>query len=142
VTLILCTSGIERGRDRLLGETLRAVATVVTANLNHRGTAESFDIVILTARAVLLTAFWTDLQNEFSRFLVAIAAVMNQSGRIMMLSMFLLTKGKTSLNTNQWTILALKEAEILVVRVHRKHKCQRKFVIPVVSLVLLPQLRE
>jgi hypothetical protein len=97
--------------------------------------------VILRARAVLLIAFWTDLQQEISRFVVTTAAIINQSGKIMMLRMFLLMKGKTSVDTNQWTILALKEAKILVVTVQRQLKFQRKLVVPIVSLVLLPQLR-
>jgi hypothetical protein len=99
--------------------------------MNQRGTAESVYIVIRRATALLLIASWTHLLQEFSRFCVAMAAVMNQIGRIEMLSILLLIKGKATLDTNQWTI----------VRVRRKQKGQRKFAILVVSRVVLPQLR-
>jgi hypothetical protein len=57
----MCTVGVERGRDRLLGDALTAVVTVVTASLNQIGTAEDFYVVILRAVVVLLIASWTDL---------------------------------------------------------------------------------
>jgi hypothetical protein len=137
----MCTVEVERGRDWLVGETLKAAATVVTAHMKQRGTAESVYIVIRRAAAVLLIASWTHLLQEFSRFCVAMAAVLNQRQTIKMLSILLLMKGKTTLDTNQWPILALMELEIVIGRGRRKQKGQRKFVFPVVSRVVLPQLR-
>jgi hypothetical protein len=137
----MCTAGAERGRDGLVGKILMAVATVVTAHMNQRGNEESLYIVIRRAAAILLIASWTHLLQEFSRFCVAMAAVMNQRQTIMMLSTLLLMKGKTTLHTNQCTILALMDLEIVIGRGRRKQKGQRKFVFPAVSRVVLPQLR-
>jgi hypothetical protein len=118
----MCTAGVERGRDGLVRETLTAVATVVTAHMNQRGTAESVYIVIRRAAAMLLIASWTHLLQEFSRFCVAMAAVTNQIGRIKTLSILLLIKEKKTPNTNHGTILALKEVGIRIVRVRSKQK--------------------
>jgi hypothetical protein len=122
----MCTAGVESGRDGLVGEILTAVATVVTAHMKQRGTAESVYIVIRRAAALLLIASWTHLLQEFSRFCVAMAAVTNHIGRIKTLSILLLIKGKTSPDTNQRTILELNAPVILIVRVGRKQKVQTK----------------
>jgi hypothetical protein len=134
----MCTVGVERGRDWLVGETLTAVATVVTAHMNQRGTAESVYIVIRRATAMLLIASWTHLLQEFSRFCVAMAAVLNQRQTIMMLSILLLIKGKASPDTNQRTILELNAPVILIVRVGRKQKVQTKLLRHIFNTVLLP----
>jgi hypothetical protein len=109
--------------------------------MNQRGTAESVYIVIRRATAVLLIASWTHLLQEFSRFCVAMAAVTNQRQTIMMLSILLLIKGKASLDSNPWTILALMDLVILIGSVCRKQKVQWKVVPPVISRVVLPQVR-
>jgi hypothetical protein len=53
----------------------------------------------------------------------------------------IMMKGKASLDKNQLKILSLKAAEILIVKCLRKQKGFKKFVIPVVNLVHVPQLR-
>jgi hypothetical protein len=58
-----------------------------------------------------------------------------------MLSILVLIKTKTALNTEQWSILALKDVGIPIGRFRRKRKVQRISVLPVVSRLVLPQLR-
>jgi hypothetical protein len=99
-------------------------------------------VIKCVVAAVLLIAFHADLLQEYSRFRVMMTGDTNQSQMVVMMRMLLLKKGNKSLDTSQWIILLLKAVGILMGRVCRKQKeGQRMFVIPLGSLLLLPQLR-
>jgi hypothetical protein len=102
--------------------------------LNQRGSAESVNVMIPRATAMLLIASWTHLLQEISRFCVTMAAVTNRRKRILMLSILVLIKRKSSLDTNQRNILELTAA----VRFRRKQEIQTKLSLPIFNPELLP----
>jgi hypothetical protein len=59
-----CTAPPERGRDGLVGETMAASATVVTARFNRTGSAGSVYAVTPIAQAALMIAFITGPLQE------------------------------------------------------------------------------